>query len=54
MAKAADLSADPDSLGPWFDEAHDWIGTLEPPPTAHRNAGRTKASANKQSPTRKP
>lgn len=28
-----DLLSDPDGLGPWFEQAHEWIGTLEPKAT---------------------
>ena len=28
-----DLLRTPDELGPWFGQAYEWIGTLEPKPT---------------------
>lgn len=29
----AELLTNPDELQPWFDESHEWIGTLKPKPT---------------------
>lgn len=53
----ADLLARTDELQPWFDESHDWIGTLKPKPTkkpaAKKKAAKKKPAVKKSSVAKK-
>ncbi len=45
----ADLLADTESLRPWFEASHDWIGTLKPKPTkkpAKKKAAKKKTAGS--------
>ena len=45
----ADLLERPDELEPWFNESHDWIGTLKPKPTTRKKSASKKTAAKKTS-----
>ncbi len=51
----ADLLERTDELEPWFNESHEWIGTLKPKATTRKKSATKKAAAaNKKPATKKP